>query len=405
MSSLEAHMEQKRKANRIVRFRTVLAAGVGFIPFPAVDAAGILAIQLWMLRDLAGLYDVPFKKQLAQSIIGSLVGNIGTVGAVKLIPGLGSLLGGGAVAVSGGAATYALGKIFTQHFSQGGTLLTFDPVKSQQYFQQLYEEGKASLQEQEMGLQHARSQALASVSTLKETNEELKSTIAFLQQQLEEGKQAVSKEKKKRRFRWLWIVLFLAVVGVVAVLLYRTGYFAGTTGAEADVENAAAEPAKPAPEAGESVDASLTEASPPDTSSVETAGPGAAELGFAEETTEALMADYLSAPDSALPKTFTLDAVQFQEGDVGLPDEAQPQIDNIALLLLNYPAATVRIYGHSDQLGGKAANRQAGRNRARAIQEALEQNGVARNRISVTYLEKEAPPEGIRGADIEIGSR
>ena len=118
MSSLEAHIEQKRKANRIVRFRTLLAAGVGFIPFPAVDAAGILAIQLWMLRDLAGLYDVPFKKQLAQSIIGSLVGNIGTVGAVKLIPGLGSLLGGGAVAVSGGAATYALGIFaFTPQFN------------------------------------------------------------------------------------------------------------------------------------------------------------------------------------------------------------------------------------------------------------------------------------------------
>ncbi|MCB9294767.1 MAG: DUF697 domain-containing protein [Lewinellaceae bacterium] len=210
MSSLEAHIEQKRKANRIVRFRTLLAAGVGFIPFPAVDAAGILAIQLWMLRDLAGLYDVPFKKQLAQSIIGSLVGNIGTVGAVKLIPGLGSLLGGGAVAVSGGAATYALGKIFTQHFSQGGTLLTFDPVKSQRYFQQLYEEGKASvkeLKEQEAGFQAAHNQAMASVSTLKQTNEELKSTISSLQQQLEQGKKdrkfaaaALRRKKKETPF-------------------------------------------------------------------------------------------------------------------------------------------------------------------------------------------------------------
>ncbi|MFK7983173.1 MAG: hypothetical protein AB8G86_24550, partial [Saprospiraceae bacterium] len=40
------------------------------------------------------------------------------------------------------AATYALGKVFTQHFDQGGTLLTFDPVESRKYFQDAFEEGK-----------------------------------------------------------------------------------------------------------------------------------------------------------------------------------------------------------------------------------------------------------------------
>lgn len=418
MSSLEAHIEQKRKANRIVRFRTLLAAGVGFIPFPAVDAAGILAIQLWMLRDLAGLYDVPFKKQLAQSIIGSLVGNIGTVGAVKLIPGLGSLLGGGAVAVSGGAATYALGKIFTQHFSQGGTLLTFDPVKSQQYFQQLYEEGKASvkeLKEQEVGFQAAHNQAMASVSTLKQTNEELKSTISSLQQQLEQGKKdrkfaaAALQEKKKRRFRWLWLVFFLIVAGAASAWLYKGGYFSAANtdgaGAETTTETAASEATEAEQEPIPTEDPGASEETASDTSSVETAGPTAADLDFAPGTTEASMADYMSDPDSKFPKTFTLEAVQFDEGEAGIAEEAQAQIENIALLLLNYPNAKARIYGHADQTGGKAANRQAGRNRARAIQEALEQNGVARKRVSVTFLEKNAPPEGKRGVEIEIQSR
>ena len=80
-------------------------------------------------------------------------------------------------------------------------------------------------------------------------------------------------------------------------------------------------------------------------------------------------------------------------------------LENIALLLLNYPNAKARIFGDADQTGGKAANRQAGRNRARAIQEALEQNGITRKRISVTFLEKKAPPEGKRGVEIEIQSR
>ena len=113
----------------------------------------------------------------------------------------------------------------------------------------------------------------------------------------------------------------------------------------------------------------------------------------------------MSDPDSKFPKTFTLEAVQFDEGEAEIAEEAQAQIENIALLLLNYPNAKARIYGHADQTGGKAANRQAGRNRARAIQEALEQNGITRKRISVTFLEKKAPPEGKRGVEIEIQSR
>lgn len=420
MSLLEVQAEKKKKANKIVRFRTLLAAGFGFIPFPLLDAACILSIQLWMIRDLAKLYGILFKKQLAQSIIGSLVGNIGTVGAVKLIPGLGSLLGGGAVALSGGAATYALGKIFTQHFSQGGTLLTFDPVKSQQYFQQLYEEGKASvkeLKEQEVGFQAAHNQAMASVSTLKQTNEELKSTISSLQQQLEQGKKdrkfaaAALQEKKKRRFRWLWLVFFLIVAGAASAWLYKGGYFSAANtdgvGAETTTETAASEAteAEQGPIPTEDIAAGAGEETASDTSSVETAGPTAADLDFAPGTTEASMADYMSDPDSKFPKTFTLEAVQFDEGEAGIAEEAQVQIENIALLLLNYPNAKARIFGDADQTGGKAANRQAGRNRARAIQEALEQNGITRKRISVTFLEKKAPPEGKRGVEIEIQSR
>ena len=418
MSLLEVQAEKKKKANKIVRFRTLLAAGFGFIPFPLLDAACILSIQLWMIRDLAKLYGIPFKKQLAQSIIGSLVGNIGTVGAVKLIPGLGSLLGGGAVALSGGAATYALGKIFTQHFSQGGTLLTFDPVKSQQYFQQLYEEGKASVQElkeQEAGFQVAHDQAMASVSTLKQTNEELKSTIYSLQQQLEQGKKgrkfaaAAPQEKKDRRFRWLWLLLFLIVAGAASAWLYKAGHFrfANTAGAGAETttEAAASEAAEAEQEPIPTEDTGAGEETASDTSAVETAGPTAADLDFTPGTTEASMADYMSDPDSKFPKTFTLEAVQFDEGEAEIAEEAQAQIENIALLLLNYPNAKARIFGDADQTGGKAANRQAGRNRARAIQEALEQNGITRKRISVTFLEKKAPPEGKRGVEIEIQSR
>ncbi|MCB9294770.1 MAG: hypothetical protein H6559_16855 [Lewinellaceae bacterium] len=40
------------------------------------------------------------------------------------------------------AAAYALGKVFTQHFDQGGTLLDFDPVKSREFFEKEFEVGR-----------------------------------------------------------------------------------------------------------------------------------------------------------------------------------------------------------------------------------------------------------------------
>ena len=232
MSSLEIHIEKKKKANRITQYCTLLATGIGFIPFPVVDAAGILGIQLWMISRFAKIYQVPFKKHLVKSFIGSLVGNLSSISIIKFIPALGSLLGGGAIAVSSGAATYALGKIFTQHFDQGGTLLDFDPVQSQAYFRTLYEEGKASvkeLQQQEDGFKDAHTQAIASISTLKQTNEELKATIEALQQQLQQGKKdrkfalAALQEKKQKRFRWIGVPALILLIGVIGWSI-QSGY-------------------------------------------------------------------------------------------------------------------------------------------------------------------------------------
>lgn len=432
MEPLAAQIQQKKKANRITLAHTAMATGLGFVPFPLLDAAGILGIQLWMLRRLAKVYNVPFKKNLAKSIIGTLVGNAGSVGMLKLIPGLGSALGGGVVAVSAGAATYALGKLFTQHFSQGGTLLSFDPVKSQAYFRQLYEEGKATVKElkaQENGFAEVHNQALASTSALKQANEELRATITALQNQLEQSKKdrkyavGALQEKKRRRFRWFWLLIFLIVMTAAVGWLYQAGYinpkaFFGKTegknteagmlvdqGGAAFEEDASPAVVEADTLAPDDVDSTAAASIAPDTSAAILAGPTAAEMNFTPDSAEAAMADYMSTVDAAFPKVFTLDKARFEEGVVTLEVEAEKQIANIAALLQNYPAATLRIYGQTDQNAGKAANRQAGRNRARVIQEILEQNGIERNRMSATYRETPAPPDGRRGAEIEIEKR
>jgi len=57
----------------------------------------------------------------------------------------GQPLGGVAVSLAGATATYALGRVFTQHFDQGGTLLDFDPISSREYFEKEYERGRIFL--------------------------------------------------------------------------------------------------------------------------------------------------------------------------------------------------------------------------------------------------------------------
>lgn len=153
MATLTQHKNIVEQANKITNRKTLYAAGAGLIPFPIVDAAALLGVQLTMIHSISKLYDIPFKKHRVKSLIASLIGSGGTVGLIKLIPGLGTIIGGATSAVAGAAATYALGRVFTQHFDQGGTLLNFDPIASRAYFYQEFEEGKDYVQQQNIEIQ------------------------------------------------------------------------------------------------------------------------------------------------------------------------------------------------------------------------------------------------------------
>lgn len=141
-SVLKSTEELKQEADRITKRRTLYAAGAGLLPFPVIDAAILLGIQITMIRSIAKLYKVEFKENLVKSIIGSLVGSVGTAGVMKAIPGLGTILGSLTTSATAAAATYAVGKVFTQHFDQGGTLLDFNPVKSREFFEKEFEAGR-----------------------------------------------------------------------------------------------------------------------------------------------------------------------------------------------------------------------------------------------------------------------
>jgi uncharacterized protein (DUF697 family) len=123
---------------------------VGLVPVPLVDFAGVTVIQLNMLRVIAKKYGVPFSKSTVKNILSSLVGGAvpATVSAplaasfTKLVPGAGTAAGVVTMPIISGASTYAVGKVFVQHFASGGTFLTFKPEKVKAYYEEMFKEGK-----------------------------------------------------------------------------------------------------------------------------------------------------------------------------------------------------------------------------------------------------------------------
>lgn len=136
------------KADRMIKNYAVGSAAVGLIPIPVFDLIGLTALQLKMVNELADLFGVPFSGNLVRSLIGTMIGwTLGSslwyplASLVKAIPGFGSLAGGASAAALSYAVTYAMGKVFTEHFAAGGTILTFNPVVVRDYYQQQVQQG------------------------------------------------------------------------------------------------------------------------------------------------------------------------------------------------------------------------------------------------------------------------
>jgi len=137
------------EVHNIVRNHVVGSMGVGLIPIPLVDIVALTGVQLNMLRKLAKVYGVPFSKDKGKNVLASLLGAgmsvpIGATlsSLVKAIPVVGQTAGALTMPVTAGAITYAVAKVFTQHFASGGTFLNFDPEAVKEYYAEMLKEGE-----------------------------------------------------------------------------------------------------------------------------------------------------------------------------------------------------------------------------------------------------------------------
>jgi uncharacterized protein (DUF697 family) len=129
--------DRMAEAMSIVRRSSAWSAGAGLIPIPLVDIGAIAAVQVKMIRDLAKVYGVEFPdvriRAISSSLGGSILPYLLSVGSsgylfsmAKAIPIVGPVMAIAAMPGFASAATYAVGKVFAQHFAGGGSLLDFD---------------------------------------------------------------------------------------------------------------------------------------------------------------------------------------------------------------------------------------------------------------------------------------
>jgi uncharacterized protein (DUF697 family) len=142
------------QARRIINRHMWLAMGVGLLPFPLIDMAALMSIQIRMLRQLSQNYNVPFSRDIVKKLISSLLGavvptSLATIvgSGMKLVPGVGLAIGVMSMPIFAGATTLAIGKIFMQHFESGGTFLDFEPARVRAYFRQEFEESQKHARE------------------------------------------------------------------------------------------------------------------------------------------------------------------------------------------------------------------------------------------------------------------
>ena len=139
--------DKSKHADTVIRNHVIWSMGASFIvPIPIADVFAVSALQLDMIRQLCRVYDKDFSESSGKAIITSLTSSImaraGARSLIKLIPGIGTVIGGIAVSVFNGASTYALGQVFKRHFDSGGTILDFDPERLKKMYTEQFEKGK-----------------------------------------------------------------------------------------------------------------------------------------------------------------------------------------------------------------------------------------------------------------------
>lgn len=139
---------RREKADAIIKSNVIQAVAMGLIPAPILDVVSLINVQYKMTHDLAKLYDLHYQK-VGKAVVRSFVLGVlpvvtvtGLSSLLKIMPGIGSFVGGASVSLSSGCLTYATGKVFFRHFEAGGTMDDFDLNDAKRQFRSELKKGR-----------------------------------------------------------------------------------------------------------------------------------------------------------------------------------------------------------------------------------------------------------------------
>ncbi len=196
--------ERSKHVDTIVRNHVIWSMGAGLIPVLIADIFAVSALQLDMIRQMCKVYDVDFSETQGKAIVTSLtsatVARITAGSLVKMLPVVGSIIGGITVSVFAGASTFALGQVFKRHFESGGTILDFDPARLKKLYKEQFEKGK-KVAEQLRKDEKARKEAEEAEKQAQAEAEEMAKTAAAEKAGKEKDSDVIGRLKEIAKLR------------------------------------------------------------------------------------------------------------------------------------------------------------------------------------------------------------
>ena len=138
-------MSKRPEADKIIRRHVLWSMGAGLMPVPLFDIAAVTAVQIDMLRQLADLYEVDHSQSSGKAFVAALTGGtFARIGAsaVKVVPVVGTVVGGVSMSIMSGASTYAVGQVAISHFGSKAGLLDVDMSWAREAYDEAFRRGK-----------------------------------------------------------------------------------------------------------------------------------------------------------------------------------------------------------------------------------------------------------------------
>lgn len=147
VAALTPAEQRDAQVKKLIKRYAAVSGGLGFIPVPVLDIASISSAQYAMIRDIAEIYGYESTRERTRVIVSSILGGTlptalaaaGGGSLVKSIPFVGTIAGVILVPALASAVTIALGRVFSEHFETGGTLLDIDADKLREHFKAEFE--------------------------------------------------------------------------------------------------------------------------------------------------------------------------------------------------------------------------------------------------------------------------